>query len=250
MNNFQLTIHKLISLVVPLILAVAVFNCSTFAEESSGQQTNNQLADDIKSKLINPLNSEAVSEDLANDTTGQTQVEFNTLIDQINSSETILNSNNEIGEIARIRRELIRLDLEHQKVVLEAKIAEVVNANSRDAESDDFVPELARLIEKLEEQRNNQTDLLNNYRSIDPLPVVAEIVGSAGHLEARLLVPYFGEVIARIGMVLPNGMKVFAITPTKVLVTMNGESQMLPFGTVVSAGRSLDQTVSQNITRQ
>ena len=249
MNNLQLIIQKLISIVFALFLAVTVINSSTLAEESTSEQIDYQLVNEIKTKLIKPVKSEAVSEAEFNTLTDQTQVELESL-NQVISSDEILNSGIEIGEIARMRRELIKLDLEHQKVVLESKIAEVINADAVSIDSKELLLEIAKLVEELEVQKGKQTDSLNDFRTLDPLPVVVEIVGSAGHLEARLLVPYFGEVIARIGMTLPNGMKVTSITAAKVIATMNGVKQTLPFGTSVPASRKHDQTDKQNIAIQ
>ena len=250
MKNFQLMIQILISVFIALFFVIAILNGNTSAEESNSEYINNQLVDEIKEKITVPMNSDDVSELRPNNSINHTPLDLDTILEQQNADDISLIAENEIGEIARLRQELIKLELEHQKVVLESKIAEVVNSDLMNNDADETEPIIASLIEELEELKSKQTDSMNDFQSLDPLPVVAEIVGVTGQLEAKLLVPYFGEITAKVGMILPNGMKVSSISPTSVMVSIDEESQMLPFGTSVPATRKTDNIDNRRIEAQ
>jgi len=72
----------------------------------------------------------------------------------------------------------------------------------------------------------------------EPLPVVQSISGAAGNAKAVVLVPYGGVINARVGTVLPNGMKVVSISGEGVLVDREGSRVTLPFGDSVPRFRA------------
>jgi type IV pilus biogenesis protein PilP len=73
--------------------------------------------------------------------------------------------------------------------------------------------------------------------SHDPDPVVASIAGAGGSIEAKILVPYVGEIYARRGDTLPNGQKVVSISQTGVTVQKGDVKKALAFGTSVPRTR-------------
>lgn len=80
----------------------------------------------------------------------------------------------------------------------------------------------------------------------DPDPVVAAISGAGGKMEAKILVPYVGEIYARVGDTLPNGQKVTSISPSGVKVWRNDIEKVLAFGTSVPRTRPVRNIVPAN----
>ena len=145
MKNFQLMIQIFISVIIALFFVIAILNSNTSAEETNSEFINNQLVDEIKEKITEPMNSDDVSELRPDNSINHTPLDLETILDQQNSDDISLVAEIEIGEIARLRQELIRLELEHQKVVLESKIAEVVNSNLMYNDADETEPIIASL---------------------------------------------------------------------------------------------------------
>ncbi len=115
--------------------------------------------------------------------------------------------------------------------------------NGENSESEGKIKELETKISDL----NAQNEALKNRASAlaaggaggasDPDPVVVAIEGAGGKVEARILVPYAGEVYAHKGDTLPSGQKVVSISQSGVIVEKDNVKKSLAFGTSVPRNR-------------
>ncbi|MTH97583.1 type IV pilus biogenesis protein PilP [Roseibium sp. RKSG952] len=149
----------------------------------------------------------------------------------------------DIEEISRQKREIQRLEHELKKVELNAEIYEILNPNQ--TENDARVEDLENEVERLQAELIAAEEAPIVIEQKDPPPVVSEVLGAAGRMEAKILVPYMGEVIARHGTVLPNGMKVTSITSSGVRVMDGDKSLPLAFGTKVPSVRPMVTSVQR-----
>jgi type IV pilus biogenesis protein PilP len=123
--------------------------------------------------------------------------------------------------------------------------------NGEDSDKENKIKDLETKITDL----NAQNEALKNRASAlaatgasgtgssDPDPVVASISGAGGNIEAKILVPYVGEIYAHRGDTLPNGQKVVSISQSGVTVQKNDEKKVLAFGTAVPRTRPVRNIV-------
>ena len=239
MKKDQYLLLLFTSLLIIWLFTVAVFNNNVFALEHEKSQFNSQIMTEIESLSAESTNVNKTNEDITQIRATTDQDTVKSILEQRVFKADLSDSQIDIGEIARLRRELIKLDLEYQKVVLESKIANIQNSDSTlsTSESEDFTSKIISIFQELDKQKELNDVSEGEFKETTLLPVVAEIIGIAGQLQAKILVPYFGEVIAHSGTILPNGMTVTSITETEVIAIFNNESQMLPFGSSVPISR-------------
>ncbi len=239
MKKDQFLLLLFTSLLIIWLFTVAVFNNNVFALEHKKSQFNSQMITEIERHSTESANVNKTNEKIAQITEITDQDTVKSILDQPVFKADLSDSQVDIGEIARLRRELIKLDLEYQKVLLESKIANIQNTDSKlsTSESADFTSKIISIFQELDKQKEHNDISGDEFKDTTLLPVVAEIIGIAGQLQAKILVPYFGEVIAHSGTILPNGMTVTSITETEVMAILNYERQMLPFGSSVPISR-------------
>jgi len=156
-------------------------------------------------------------------------------LEDLIGSSVIPRTEAEVGEMAARKRRIMMLEDQ----LKEARLAKELwlELHGEQEENSDELKRLeeenAELEAKLEQLRTAPVSL-----SSEPDPVVAEIVGSSGKLQARILVPFAGEIRASAGTVLPNGMTVSSISGSGVRVTKDGTTKILPFGTSVPKYRT------------
>lgn len=149
----------------------------------------------------------------------------------------------DVDELAALDREVQRLGKLKEKVTLYAEIYKVLNPKKE--EEDEKVSALENEVERLESELAAAEAAPILIEQKDPPPVVAEIQGAAGQMEAKILVPYMGEVMARPGTVLPNGMKVVSISASGVRAKDGDSTISLAFGTSVPSARPVVSSVQR-----
>ncbi|MBY3433458.1 hypothetical protein HFN89_04790 [Rhizobium laguerreae] len=142
------------------------------------------------------------------------------------------------------KREIEALKNQVEKAKLAKELYQVINGEddknkaeleSVTAERDELSVQVKTLEEQLvETSKQVQTQARPGG---DPNPVIVSITGAAGNLNARLLVPYYGETTVHKGDVLANGQTVSSISPSSVTVSKDGETSKLGFGTSVPSAR-------------
>ena len=194
MKKDQFLLLLFTSLLIIWLFTVAVFNNKVFALEHEKSQFNSEIMTEIESLSAESTNVNETNEDITQirETTNQDTVK--SILEQRVFKADLLDSQIDIGEIARLRRELIKLDLEYQKVVLESKIANIENTDSTSStsESENFTSKIISIFQELDKQTELNDVSEGVFKETTLLPVVAEITGIAGQLQAKILVPYFG----------------------------------------------------------
>jgi type IV pilus biogenesis protein PilP len=126
----------------------------------------------------------------------------------------------------------------------EAKLAKQIwqELNGKDSAEDDKNSEKVKKLQEEKEfleKRLKEADEKSTAQAAPgadgagDIPVVSSINGAGGSATARILIPFAGVVTATSGSTLPNGMKVVSIAPSGVIVSRNGASFTLPFGSSV-----------------
>ena len=151
---------------------------------------------------------------------------------------------NDVESRSKDLREIQSLTMQVEKAKLAKDLYQIINGDDdKNKEELDSVKverdELSVQVKSLEEQliATNKQLQASAVKPKDPNPVVVSVVGSAGNLSAKILVPFYGETTARTGDVLANGQKVTSIGPNGVTVSKDGETAKLAFGTSVPASR-------------
>jgi type IV pilus biogenesis protein PilP len=141
------------------------------------------------------------------------------------------------------KREIEALKTQVEKAKLAKELYQIINGedDKNKAELDTVTAERDELsvqVKTLEEQLADVSKRAQNQpfqRGDEPNPVIVSLTGAGGNLNAKLLVPYYGETTVRKGDVLANGQTVASITPNGVTVVRNGQTTKLSFGTSVPA---------------
>lgn len=136
----------------------------------------------------------------------------------------------DVEAIAERRRRIMLLE----DTLKEAKLAKAIHEELNGRQEPKDSPE----VKKLEEEKAALEQQLKDMSSrpqfqlggAEASPVVSSISGAPGSAVAVILVPYAGMVNARVGTVLPNGMKVVSIAGSGVIVERDGSRSTLPFG--------------------
>jgi type IV pilus biogenesis protein PilP len=159
------------------------------------------------------------------------------------------------AEQAARQNKLMEMQYQLDLAKVSKELWKTLNGESSDNESK--IKELETKISDL----NAQNEALKNRASAlaaavpasaggaganDPDPVVASVSGAAGNIEAKILIPYVGEVYARNGDTLPNGQKVVGISANGVTVAKDGVKKMLAFGTSVPRVRPVRTVIPAN----
>ncbi|MCV9965049.1 hypothetical protein OIU34_24435 [Pararhizobium sp. BT-229] len=140
------------------------------------------------------------------------------------------------------KREIEALKTQVEKAKLAKELYQIINGEDDKnkaeletvkAERDELSVQVKSLEEQLVETSKQVQSQAKN--SDEPNPVIVSVTGSGGNLNAKLLVPYYGETTVRKGDVLANGQTVASITPNGVTVVRDGETAKLGFGTSVPA---------------
>ena len=134
----------------------------------------------------------------------------------------------DIEEMAVLRRKISLLELELQKVMLEDKISQFNQYGANG--SDEWVEVLRAELETLIAEQFNFHEPEPDIDDSISFPVVLEIFGTNGNFAAKLQVPNVGTVVAKQGAVLPNGMRILAISIDSVEVEYGQSSHLLSMG--------------------
>lgn len=141
------------------------------------------------------------------------------------------------------KREIEALKTQVEKAKLAKELYQIINGDDDKnkaeletvkAERDELSVQVKSLEEQLVETSKQVQSQASKSRD-EPNPVIVSVTGSGGNLNAKLLVPYYGETTVRKGDVLANGQTVSSITPNGVTVVRDGETAKLGFGTSVPA---------------
>lgn len=141
------------------------------------------------------------------------------------------------------KREIEALKTQVEKAKLAKELYQIINGDDDKnkaeletvkAERDELSVQVKSLEEQLVET-SKQVQSQASQKRDEPNPVIVSVTGSGGNLNAKLLVPYYGETTVRKGDVLANGQTVASITPNGVSVVRDGETTKLGFGTSVPA---------------
>jgi type IV pilus biogenesis protein PilP len=140
------------------------------------------------------------------------------------------------------KREIEALKSQVEKAKLAKELYQVINGDDdkNKAELESVTAERDELsvqVKSLEEQLVQTSKQVQTQTEAggEPNPVIVSITGAGGNLNARLLVPYYGETTVHKGDVLANGQTVSSITSNGVTVSRDGQSYKLAFGTSVPA---------------
>ena len=235
MKNLYTQCQTLINYTVICLILVITSSIAGNAQVTNSEHSSTRDIIESKPELYGqprPIVDKSIEKSGSNI---QKQFNLDSLLGNLYDRDFELNPTSEIGAIARLRQRIIRLELEYEIALLEAKIAKIGEENL-DEENFDKSHQSTTDSETIPKNLLEPIDLLEQtLSSNEQLPVVAEIVGVSGELTAKILVPYFGEVTAHVGTMLPNGMKISLITLTAVFVTKNDKTQQLPFGNKVPA---------------
>jgi type IV pilus biogenesis protein PilP len=140
------------------------------------------------------------------------------------------------------KREVEALKVQLEKAKLAKELYQVINGDEDKSkaeletvktERDDLEIKVKSLQDQIVEA-NKQVQAQSPQGAGDANPVIVSVTGAGNNLQAKLLIPGFGETTARKGDTLPNGQKVSSITPRGVTVSRDGKSATLAFGTSVS----------------
>jgi hypothetical protein len=141
------------------------------------------------------------------------------------------------------KREIEALKTQVEKAKLAKELYQIINGdedkNKAELETiknerDELSVQVKSLEEQLVETSKQVQSQASQTRS-EPNPVIVSLTGSGGNLQAKVLVPYYGEATVRKGDVLANGQTVASITPNGVIVSKDGQTTKLGFGTSVPA---------------
>lgn len=245
MNNFRflsLRLAKIAAVATVSSLALGSFANAQQALPVQGSQPSLVLPGAGQQPAIAPLPSGLTAGEVGK-TARDLSAEASDLLKEFSVGEMTPAEATDVEELARQKREIQRLEGELRKVELNAEIYKILNP--KQAENDARVEDLENEVERLQAELTAAETAPIIIEQKDPPPVVAEVLGAAGRMEAKILVPYMGEVIARHGTVLPNGMKVTSITSTGVRVKDGDETLSLAFGTSVPAARPMVTSVQR-----
>jgi type IV pilus biogenesis protein PilP len=150
---------------------------------------------------------------------------------------------NDVEARSKDLREIQMLEMQVKKAELAKDLYKIINGdedkNAAELESVKTErDELSVQVKALEEQLATTSKQLQSQVSAasEPNPVIVSITGAAGRLNAKLLVPYYGETTVGPGDTLANGQTVTSIGPNGVSVSKDGKTSKLAFGTSVPAG--------------
>lgn len=156
--------------------------------------------------------------------------------------------NNDAQTLAQRQRQLMDVEYKLKLAKLSKELWKTLNGE--DSEKEGQIKELEAKIADL----NAQNEALKTRSAqlaasvpgggaADPDPVVASVTGAGGSIEAKILVPYVGEVFAHKGDTLPGGQKIVSISQSGVTVSKDGATRVLAFGSSVPKIRPVRNVV-------
>jgi len=159
-------------------------------------------------------------------------VEASKSLDDLTGNTVTPREQAEIDAIAERKRRVMILEEQLKEVKLAKQIWHELHGKegSDDTEVKRLQDEKARLEDQIRQMEQNPASAASDVPAI---PVVSQINGAGRSAVAVILTPYAGVTSAKVGTVLPNGMRVTSIDANGVTVDHGGDLKTLPFGASV-----------------
>ena len=248
MNNYHFLSPKLINKsFIALLLSVAVLSPSVAQQATQPSFSDVSVQRDVLGGASNQT-SFVLPEGASLSDTNKKLQELSTegarsLQDLVGDAVSNDREKNDIEARSRDAREIEQLETSLKKAKLAKELYQELNGEEDNlqaeldavkAERDAFASQLSTIEEELIKTRKLYVETAITASTANP--VVVSIVGSAGNLSAKLLVPNTGQITVKQGDVLSNGQRVSSITYQGVTVSKEGSPDIkLSFGTSVSS---------------